>query len=332
MNLSDSDILSAAERALSLWPISAREIRLASRSENVVLKVTAQDDRCYALRIHRPGYNARDALNSEVVWEQALNQAGISTPAHIATREGAYYAGLSLAEEHHDVGIIEWFPGELLSDRIMNADADEAESYFADMGALLGRLHEHTAAWQPPETFTRRTWDADGLIGLDPLWGQFWASQALTPAQKKLCMEARESLHAELSQFSKDRSSYGLIHADLHPRNVLINGAIGRHTLSAIDFDDCGYSFYAYDIAVALGEFQDHPQADRLETALLAGYASVRKLPDLARQLRALVIVRQLITIGWMTARPEVVPRAHLISRLPPILSAARAFLSAEPG
>lgn len=305
----------------------ARQIKLASHSENVVLKVETPD-RSYALRMHRPGYNTRDELNAEVLWEQALNQDGIVTPAHVATHKGDYYTRLTLGNESFDVGLIEWFPGELLSERIQTADDDAAVAYFADLGVLLGRLHEHTASWQPPPPFKRRKWDADGLVGLDPLWGQFWTSDALTASEQQLCFDVRTRLHAALSKFSMDRQSYGLIHADLHPRNVLIDGPAGEHTLSAIDFDDCGYSFYAYDIAVALSEFQDHPLADQLRAALLSGYASVRALPGLENQLPMLLLARQLIIIGWMTARPEVVPREYLLARLPPILDAAERFLS----
>lgn len=327
MTSSDREVLSAAEVALTEWPLMARQLKLASRSENVVLKV-ATEDRSYALRIHRPGYNTREELNAEVLWEQALNRDGIVTPAHVPTHTGDYYTHLKLGNESYDVGLIEWFPGELLSERIQTADVDEALSYFADLGVLLGRLHEHAATWQPPTPLSRRTWDAGGLVGLDPLWGQFWKSDALTASQQQLCFDVRARLHGTLSAFSMDRQSYGLIHADLHPRNVLIDGPAGKHTLSAIDFDDCGYSFYAYDIAVALGEFQDHPLSDRFRAALLSGYASVRELPGLENQLPVLLLVRQLITIGWMTARPEVVPREHLLARIPVVLEAAQRFLS----
>ena len=65
---------------------------LASRSENVVYKVTNQNGENFALRIHRPGYNRLEELESEVVWAEALRNAGVYVPTHVETKENLFYA------------------------------------------------------------------------------------------------------------------------------------------------------------------------------------------------------------------------------------------------
>jgi Ser/Thr protein kinase RdoA (MazF antagonist) len=62
---------------------------------------------------------------------------------------------------------------------------------------------------------------------------------------------------------------FGLIHADLHQENYLFHGKQVR----AIDFDDCGYGPFVYDLAVTLSELEHRADYPTLRAALLAGYA-----------------------------------------------------------
>ena len=47
-----------------------------------------------------------------------------------------------------------------------------------------------------------------------------------------------------------------------------------------IDFDDCGYGYWIYDLATPLAHWQTHPQWPVYRRALLDGYLGVRALPD----------------------------------------------------
>jgi Ser/Thr protein kinase RdoA (MazF antagonist) len=48
---------------------------------------------------------------------------------------------------------------------------------------------------------------------------------------------------------------FGLIHSDLHQENYLFH----RGRVRAIDFDDCGWGHFVYDLAVTLSELQHLP-------------------------------------------------------------------------
>ena len=70
-------------------------------------------------------------------------------------------------------------------------------------------------------------------------------------------------------------SQVGLIHADLHLGNALFC----RGDVMVIDFDDCGFGYWLYDIAVALWELRDRDDYAQFLAALIEGYTKHRPLP-----------------------------------------------------
>lgn len=60
-------------------------------------------------------------------------------------------------------------------------------------------------------------------------------------------------LAKELGKLPCDRAGFGLIHNDLHPRNIFYNpDAQDVHPITIIDFDVCGYHWFINDIAIAV--------------------------------------------------------------------------------
>jgi Ser/Thr protein kinase RdoA (MazF antagonist) len=80
-----------------------------------------------------------------------------------------------------------------------------------------------------------------------------------------------------MDQLGRDPGAFGLIHADLclgEESNVLFHQGQAR----PIDFDDCGFGHWVYDLAVPLAHWQTAPQWSAYRQALLSGYARVRLL------------------------------------------------------
>jgi Ser/Thr protein kinase RdoA (MazF antagonist) len=293
-----------ARRALGDWDLDIREIELVSQSENVVLRLTTDSGENYALRIHRPGYNTLDELNSELLWTQALRKAGIYVPTHLLTRDGRGYATVPLegTNQDHHVGVIEWVEGEQLAGLIDAAEEANLLSYFKQLGDVIARTHNHVASWTVPEDFTRRAWDADGLVGDSPLWGRFWQAPQLDPEGSQLLYTARKEIHRILIDYGRSPETYGLTHADLHPRNVLVDG---KH-IQVIDFDDCGFGWHHYDIAVALHDYRYRSNYIALRDALVRGYRNVRNLAqDVVDLLPMFFLIRSLVSLAWVNGRPE---------------------------
>jgi len=125
----------------------------------------------------------------------------------------------------------------------------------------------------------------------------------LEDPERKLLSATRESLHAALTAHGRDGATYSLIHADLHPRNVLVDG----ERLHVIDFDDAGFGWHAYELAVALFSYQGQACFEAAREGLIAGYRSERRLDESTLELLpTFLLIRGLALIGWMHDRPEL--------------------------
>lgn len=303
----------AARQALTAFGVEPAELRFVNLSENVTFRVTdARDGSRLVLRLHRPWYHGIDALRSEHMWTRALVAAGIAAPDPLATTDGESFAQVEIAAtgEKRWAGLARWMEGELLSDVVArDPDVTATARHFAQIGAVMAAMHEQAAGWTPPPGFWRHALDADGLMGPQPRWGPFWDHAAFSPTERDTLLAARDRLHAALTRYGRSARNYSLIHADLHPGNVLI----GPERAAVIDFDDAGFGWHLYDIAVALVAYQDHPGFATLRDACVAGYRSVRALPDAELVLLPMfLLIRDLAQMGWFHERPELDPAARV--------------------
>jgi Ser/Thr protein kinase RdoA (MazF antagonist) len=303
----DRTFAPAARAALNYFPIEPEDLALVSLSENVTFKVTdARDGRAYVLRLHRPGYHTLEELNSERAWISALADAGIDVPSRMSARDGRDYVPVTIPSigERRFAGIVGWSEGRLLHEVLAEtADQKVVEAYFARLGAITAAMHNQASAWRAPPGFTRHALDSDGLMGEAPHWGPFWDHRSLSDAERRLLIDVRGRMHDTLNRLSRDPSVYSLIHADMHPGNVVADG----DRLTVIDFDDAGFGWHQYDIATALTHWQTKPNAAAIERAFLTGYRGTRPVPDEALSLiPTFRLIRWMATIGWFHQRPEL--------------------------
>ncbi len=297
-------ILEQVKPSLVHWDIQPQAIELASHSENIVYKVIDRDGRKYALRVHRPGYHSLDELNSEQRWTQALNEYGIQVPTAYATAKGDYYAVVDCGDGLRQVGLIAWLEGQPLKD-LIDASSDDSfplESLTA-IGRLCAQMHNQAVQWCLPQSFPCHHWNLGGLMGENPLWGRFWEAPTLSPGERKKITSLRKAAITRLQIYGQQPSTYSVIHADLHESNILVNDS----GLAAIDFDDFGFGWHVYDLAVALFKYSEQKNFGSIQQAIIKGYRQYRELSDEDLSLLPFFIqLRNLALIGWKTARPEV--------------------------
>lgn len=91
----------------------------------------------------------------------------------------------------------------------------------------------------------------------------------------RVAVAVMAQIRSTLYEIGADPAVFGLIHGDLHQESVLFNGRI----VGAIDFDDCGFGHWLYDLAVTLINIQGRTNYPALRAALLRGYRRIRPLP-----------------------------------------------------
>ncbi len=299
----------------ALEAFGARSPRFLSESENAVYAVERGKDKA-ALRLHRRGYQGAAEIRSELWWTDALVQRGLAAPRPLGTRDGARLITLSTGRL---ASMVSWVAGTPLD------DTSATPGTFYRAGAMLARLHNVTDALKLPAGFSRHAWDVDGLMGETPFWGRFWENPTLSAAERTLIEQARNSARKRLAAFRANGGDFGLIHADPIRSNLLVQD--GGVTL--IDFDDCGFGFRLYDLAVLMTQNQDLPDADALQGAAVAGYRSLRPLPDEALEaLPLLIMARRLASMGWTVSRLQPGNPGRRASAVR-ALAAAERFLTA---
>ncbi len=304
----------AARQALAAFGVAPADLRFVHLSENVTFKVTnSRDESLLALRLHRPWYHDIVALRSERLWTRALVQAGVAAPDPLLTLDGDDFVQVEVPAtgERRWAGLARWVDGELLAEVVAReTDVAAKALHFARLGGIVATMHDQATGWSVPKGFKRHALDADGLMGPAPFWGPFWDHAIFSPPERRLLLDTRETLHGALMRYGKQARTFSLIHADMHPRNVVID----RTHAAVIDFDDTGFGWHQYDLAVALVSYQDHPEFPAFRNSFIAGYRSVRAIAeqDLAL-LPMFLLIRDMVQIGWYRQRPELPSSPNLL-------------------
>ncbi|MDE2862292.1 MAG: phosphotransferase [Chloroflexota bacterium] len=306
-NLGAAEFHQIAERALPHWGLEPDRIELIAIAENCVFRVETPDSPGYVLRIHRPGYHSLQELESELEWARALADVGISVSVGRPTLDGCAYVEVPTpdGDSSRIVGLIDWTEGHILDDEIeREPDPDRIADRFEQIGRIAARIHNQASAWSPPPGFVRHEFDVPGFVGDSPFWGRFWDVPILRPQQRAVLLRARDGIESLLGDYGKGPDIYSMIHADLHPKNFVVTGSGGLHV---IDFDDAGFGWHQYELAVALCTLEEEPYFESVLQALVSGYRSLRPLSEEALALLPLfLVIRSLVSIGWRWERPDL--------------------------
>ncbi len=289
--------------ALQAWDLPVTRLAPLKVRENAVFRVDLAGGDRAVLRVHRSGYHSDEELDSEFLWLRALEAAGIAVPRAICSRRGRDFEVVPTPDAGpRQVAVFEWIEGSQMGsvEAGLEGDAAAIAAQYFTIGAIAARMHNQAADWQPPATFRRHAWDMAGLVGERPFWGRFWELAALTPAQKSLLERTRALIASGLAAYGMSSDRYGLIHADLVPENLLIDGDRVR----VIDFDDAGFGWHLFELATSLYFISADEGYPTARDALIRGYRSERALPDEQLEWLPLFLAARGTTyLGWVHTR-----------------------------
>jgi Ser/Thr protein kinase RdoA (MazF antagonist) len=244
------------------------------------------------LRVYGPEWPSGAALESELVWLAALRRdAGLAVPEPERALDGAWIASVPVAGgEPRRCLLLREVEGRFY-------DRGLTPGRLRRVGALMARLHAHADGFAPPPGFTRPRWDAGPVFApwLDPER----APPDVDTATRAIFRAGSERLAARVAGLAPQSGAYGLIHADLQQTNYLFHHGEAR----AIDFDDCCWGYYLYDMAITLFELVDRPAGAALRDAFLDGYARLRPLPpDAEAGIRLFTAARLVKRVNYLLA------------------------------
>jgi Ser/Thr protein kinase RdoA (MazF antagonist) len=302
--LSHDDLLARlgrlAQQAIGLYDLSQRSTAtMINLSENATYRIDDPESGGKTiLRIHRVGYHSYAAINSELQWMAALRRdAGLETPEAIAARDGTVIQTLASPELKD--------PRHAVMSRFMTGrepPEDELLAPFERLGEVSARMHAHAKTWQLPPGFTRHTWDYETAFGSRPTWGRWRDGLGMTPAREKPLARMCEVIGRRLERYGKQRERFGLTHADIRLANLLIEG----ERTKVIDFDDCGFSWYLYDLGTALSFIEHRPDVPELVESWLRGYHKVSSLSAEEREeIPTFIMLRRLLLVAWIGSHAE---------------------------
>ena len=281
-------------------PAGSYSLRLLNHSENTTYLVTDQDSGdLRILRIHRTAYHSKNAILSELGWTKALREdAGVRTPEVLPGRNGDLIHHVASEAEpggRHCV-FFEFLEGE-------EPDEEKLLPNFPALGEITARMHQHVRAWRRPDGFERFHWNVETIFGATPHWGHWYDGLNFNDERKAIIGRAVDVMSARLRRFGQGPERYNLVHSDMRLANLLLHQGETR----VIDFDDCGFSWYLWDLATALSFIEDRSDVPELIEAWLEGYrrAASMSAEDEA-EIPTFVLLRRIQLVAWIGSHREV--------------------------
>ncbi len=248
----------------------------------------------YLLRLH--AMSDSEAIGSELTWLLALNEAaGLPVPAPVSTTDGKLMVKVVTPgiPNGRVVSLMRWLDGRRLHHGLRPI-------HLTALGRVVAQMHNFSASWQPPSGFSRPHWDWEAQLG-----GSMFAV-SLGELVESMPVKFQQPFQIVSSQAKQAMATlgtgpdaYGLIHSDLYPENVLFKAGKAY----PIDFEDCGFGYWMWDIAVALNQWAWGGEWERMRDAFRFGYDQYRSLPEAQwAQLNLFVATQFATMVLWASA------------------------------
>lgn len=288
-----------AEAVLAQYDMAGARLQQIATGFNRVYRVTTEAGKSFVLRASLPhsiSHN-RGYVASELTLLAALHRdTALPVPEPVANREGGWVTTLTdplLGDRHH--AMFRWMEGKVVGKGV-------GPTVLRQAGGFLALLHEYTQKLLPPPDFERPSWDWAHVGGLQSWVGKGGSESYLDDEGRAVYTLACERVQAAMQQLDEQQDSFGLLHADLHPWNMLR----WQGQLRVLDFEVSGWGHWLLDLAIALNYKLGKPDLAASQAALLDGYAAVRSLPTRCEELLGTFIAARLLCeVNWVADSTE---------------------------
>ncbi|MBE9069045.1 phosphotransferase [Leptolyngbya cf. ectocarpi LEGE 11479] len=328
-----------AKIALASYGFKQAQLKLITHGDNTVFSVVVPEltseisadspyvSNRFVLRIHRASYLSHEAIASELVWLRSL-AAKLPVPEPIPTLDQKLWTIARTSDISDRVcSLTRWIKGASLLDQARPSNLQDIEL----VGQLIGKMHDHAHRWSPPDTFTRPSWNWNGLFGEGAGYSNNGARvwELMPQAYRGLFETVSKQVKHTMASLGEERHQFGLIHGDLWLGNLLVS----NRQICPIDFADCGYGYWGYDLARFLSYFSQSQRFEQCCEKLLSGYTQVRAFPKEQLPHIATFMAAQQVTLAlWRVNRAQDHPsfRSTLAADLQETATEVETFLAQE--
>ncbi len=259
--MNESPLLSRILAGYDLRVVRHEHLRT---SENRVERIEADDGQSYVVRIRRILGDYRERIQSEL---EVLRDYGAvargNTPAPLPARDGRLYVEVA----HEGAGylgvVFRWVPGKHVGGQDLTC------GHMAAMARAVGDFHGFARGYAPSAGFDRPVYDEEWFFGRDSWRASCPFLERLGTEQVEPLRSADAAVESRLRQQPRGAETFGLIHYDLHAGNFLFHDGVAN----MIDFDECGWGWYLFDLAHILFEFVEDPRFSGFKSVVAEGYA-----------------------------------------------------------
>jgi Ser/Thr protein kinase RdoA (MazF antagonist) len=283
-----------ARRAISAYSLPDATATLHAYTNNAVYSVVDHSasfvkEARYALRITRPDNKRLAWIRSELAWLSAIRR---NTWLEVPEPAGHVYTGELEGVDSPVYGsLFGWVDGE------SKAQSEVSLEQIETIGEFAAMLHNFSETFEPPAEFDRPRLDWEGLFGDDSPYRTESEDEHFTDEHRKTIQEAAAYVQSAMDNLGQASSEFGMIHGDLLPKNILFRD----DQVCALDFDDCAYGYYIYDLSPLLWGYRDDARYPQIKAALWDGYTGVRELDDDHREaLEAFIAARHIASCRWI--------------------------------
>jgi Ser/Thr protein kinase RdoA (MazF antagonist) len=277
------------DEVLAHYDLDVVDVAEVRTTNNAVFRLNATAG-SYALRIHRAGYRRPPQIRSELSYVEALvDGSDVVAPRPFRTRSSDLVAVFEADGEVRYASVVAWLDGEV---RRPGRGAGKATLF--RIGQALGRIHQFSARFKPPDDFDLPTWDIATMFNPERLW------LIETAPHRRLVDQVIGTAHERLAELTATPLTYGVLHHDF----ILLNCLHAGRQTAVIDFDDSGWGFYLQDLGGLLGNLKDYRNYLTLRGWFVEGYESVRSFPATSeRDMELMIALRHCTNVLWLHER-----------------------------
>ncbi len=305
-----------ARIALSAFGFPEVDFKLVLHAGNSVYRVYGCEDDIarvdqdlyvpgqFLLRIHQPGYQSAEGIELELEWLLAMRrEARLPVPEPQKARDGRLLLDIATPgiPDGRNVSMLRWVRGRSVKNRA-------TPEMLVKQGRLMAQFHNFSQGWQHKDCPTKRRYDWQGFfvndVGSGMPNGEAWE---LLPGNWRAAFRSVATrLDTHIAEKGEGKDVWGLIHADL---GLDANLFFWKGEPRPIDFDESGFGYWDYDLAIAVEHVWGKPEYARSRDALLQGYASLRKLPeDIEDSMELFLAAYEVYWNLWATGGTHLYP------------------------